>query len=399
MQHLHNRLMLTASFVCLAASACSGTEASSSSSSSSSTGGASSSSSGGTGCNVSVPATFSAPDWDTNAAEALALRARLDQLVGSATMRGAEQGTVALPGGTADLAAVLEGGTPSLSGVVTSSYRPVVDAAFAEFVAAVAAGPQDMVSDQGVFVPGTQGGIAGDSFRTFNEGGLEVRQLVDKGLFAGGALYNYALGLTAGTITPATVEAMAAAWGANSTLDSTGALTDSANYTHGMGHHARVAQSLRAAHAFAADAACTAERDAAVVQFFRDWETAMLARLVFYANDAAGALNAATVDNDRVEAMHDLSEGIGLALGFRGLASPATGPLAGAGRVITDAQIDAIAAALGVNLTDLGASTTGGFMSESTAFSNAIGTVESTVMQAYGLQASDIAAFRTPTPG
>ena len=44
----------------------------------------------GSSCTVTPPAGWSAPDWDANTTEALALRASLDTLVG--TMRMAEEG-------------------------------------------------------------------------------------------------------------------------------------------------------------------------------------------------------------------------------------------------------------------------------------------------------------------
>ena len=45
------------------------------------------------GCEIDV-GEWSAPEWDANAAEALAIRAALDTLTGDANMRGAETGKV-----------------------------------------------------------------------------------------------------------------------------------------------------------------------------------------------------------------------------------------------------------------------------------------------------------------
>ena len=55
-----------------------------------------------------------------------------------------------------------------------------------------------------------------------------------------------------------------------------------ANYSKGMGFHAPIAKTLTDAKAYAADPKCTAERDAAIVAFFRQWEQSMLARFMFY---------------------------------------------------------------------------------------------------------------------
>ncbi|HET6582007.1 MAG TPA: hypothetical protein VFG69_01145, partial [Nannocystaceae bacterium] len=299
---------------------------------------------GSSACDVVPPATWEAAGWDASTAEALALRAGLDALVGE--MRRVEQGKSTLDDVQA-LVDLYEAGAPSVSSIATSGHAPVVQEAFAELVEIAAAGPRDLVDDDGQWTPGPAGGIYGTDLRGIDEGGLEVRQLVDKGLFAGG-LYGYAAGLTTGTIDEATIDALAAAWGGNSTLDPEGELTDSASYTHQMGFHADVVAALVAAKAYSADAECEAERDEALRTFFRTWELAMFARLVYYSNVGVTAVETATIDDDFAGALHEQSEGLGLALGFYGLAHPETGPLAGAGRVATDAQLDAIAAALGV---------------------------------------------------
>src|SRR5690606_20464838 len=132
---------------------------------------------------------------------------------------------------------------------------------------------------------------------------------------AGAALYNYAVGLTAGEIEPGTIEAIAALWGANAELDPAGELTDSAGYSHRMGYFAQMRDSLIAAHAYAADEGCGAERDEAIVEFFRAWEESMIARFVYYANAGASTVVAAAGDDEVASGLHQLAEGVGLALG------------------------------------------------------------------------------------
>lgn len=348
-------------------------------------------------CTVEPPATWEAPDFETNAATALALRAQLDALAGDATMRGAETGAVTVDA-VDDLTGPFGAGDPSLESVTTSFFRGVIADVFEEFVEVVAAGPQDLVDESGAFVPGAAGGIFGSDDRGINEGGIEVRQLVDKGLFGGAALYSYALGLTEGDIEPASVEAIGAAWGTNAALDPD-LRTDSANYSHAMGYHAPMVESLVAAHAYAADEACVAERDEAIRTFFRTWELSMFARFVYYANVAAVGLAAVGADDDVAGALHELSEGLGLALGFRGVATPSSGPLAGGGRVVTDAQIDAMMDALGVRPDDLGASTTGEYVADPTSLGDAVLEVESIAAEALDLEPAEVEAWRSPTAG
>lgn len=349
----------------------------------------------GTSCPVRGPNTWSAPAWSTNAATALALRAQLDALVGATGMRGAEQGMVTL--NRAQLDALYDAGTPSIEDVATAAHDAVVEQAFDEFIAALAAGQGDPISDSGEWTPGPNGGIFGEPMRGINAGGIEVRQIVDKGLFAGGALYNYAVGLTAGTITPATIDAIAAAWGSNENLDPAGSLTDSANYSNLMRFFDEIAGALTDAKAYAAEADCTAERDEALVTAFRNWEQSMLARTVYYANVMKTELETGTSDDDLINGLHELGEGLGLALGFRGIPDPATGPLAGAATTITDADLDQIAAAVGVNQTDFNASTSGLFIEDAEAFADGVADLEGVVADVYDLTDADIASYRTPT--
>jgi hypothetical protein len=325
------------------------------------------------------------------------LRAQLTTLTGNTTMRGAEQGTVVL-GGVAHLTEHYQAGSPSLAAVTTQDFAAVVGDAFAEFIALVAAGAGDPITDTGMWVPGPTGGVFGNSSRGMNAGGLELRQVVEKGLFGGAAMYHYALNLTEGAITAATIDALAAAWGANELLDPAGALVHSANYSRLMGFHARMAAALAHAKAFAASDACNAERDDAVRDFFRLWEHSLMARVVFYANRGL-ILAAGLADNDKIEALHQIGEGVGLLLGYRGMSVPQSGPLASLSLTIDDDGIDAIAVALGVDASDLNASTTGTLIEDLDAFAAAVHAVEQVVAEVYGLDAAEIASYRDPVAG
>jgi hypothetical protein len=347
-------------------------------------------------CTVNPPTTWTSSEWDANTAEAMGLRANLDALTGT-SMRAAEEGT-----GTVDMSsldALFAEGDPSLETITSAAYVGVVKDAFAEFVELVAAGPVDVVGADGAFDPGTAGGVFGSSSRGVNEGGLEVRQIVDKGVFAGAGLYRYAAGLTTGPIDAATIDAIAAAWGANSALDGEGELTDSANYGQRMGYHAASAQALIAARAYAADPGCASERDEAIRTHFELWEESMFARFTFYLNAAVGLSTDAASDDDIADAIHELSEGLGLAAGFHGLDAPVSGPLSGSARAVTDADIEKILTALGVDLSDLGASTTGDIVVDPAAFGAAQDEVEATLTEAFDLTEADLASWLTPTAG
>jgi hypothetical protein len=345
-------------------------------------------------------AEWAAPDFADNAAASLALRTQLGEL--GTLMRAAEQETMTVDD-VADLTALYEVGDPSLAATVTDAFDPIVADAFADFVALAGASVQDLIDADGNWTPGPVGGLFGPDTRGINTGGLEVRQLVDKGLFGGAAFYHYALGLTEGEITPATIDAVAAAWGSTGDVLDTKNLDDSAGYGFEMGFYATMIEALTDARSHAADEGCTAERDAALVTFFRAWEQSMVARTIYYANAAvalvAGAPAGNPGDADKSDALHELAEGVGLTLGFIGLPDPAAGPLSGAGRVLADEDIEAMMTALGVNLEDLGASTTGTFVEDAAAFQTAVETFEAAAAEVFDLSEADIASYRTPTKG
>jgi hypothetical protein len=352
-----------------------------------------------TACTVDPATPWAAPEWETNTVVSLALRAQLDTLTGDPTMRGAETGAVMGVDATV-LDAAWTAGDPSLADIAHPGFAPIVASSFTEFLDVLAAGDQDLMNAMlTAWEPGPAGGLWGDSNRGINEGGLEVRQLVDKGGFAGGLLYAHALGLTTGEIDGATIDAIAAVWGSNAMLDPKAMPTDSASYAFQMGFHADMVAALTAAKAYAEDPMCGAERDEAIVTFFRLWEQSMLARTVFYGNRAAGKLLMAADQTAFADVLHDLGEGVGVAVGFHGLPDPDAGPLAGAARTITDAELEALVGALGVDLADLGVSTTGEFLESLPAYEAAVEEVEGVVMDVYGVDAATIQTYRMPTPG
>ena len=339
-----------------------------------------------------VVTTWMAPDFDANTSEAIALREQIATLVG--TMRDAEEA------GTETTASSLETlyDGAGLSAAANPGFDPIAKDTFTEFEQLSAVGPVDLVDDTGAWAPGDHGGILGTSSRGINEGGIEVRQITDKGLFAGGALYRYAAQQTAGDVDPAAVESIAAAFGTSASLGAD-ELDDSAGYANDMGFYGEVTAALTEAHGHAEDEACAADRDAALVRAFRAWELAMFARFIYYANEAQ-AVVAAEVSNESVAtASHELSEGLGLAIGFYGLDAPASGPLAGSVRLVSDAQIERMMTALGVNIGDLGASTTGELLVDPDAFAAGVAEAEAAVAEAFGLTADEVAAFRVESGG
>jgi hypothetical protein len=347
-----------------------------------------------------TPGDWSAPDWEDHVGTEVTLRAALADLVGAPLMRGAETGDVSISS-LADLTGPFEAGTPSLASVTHAGFEVAVMNSLEEFFDAIEAGPNDLMSE-GLWAPGDAGGIWGDSDRGINEGGIEVRQIVDKGMFGGGAFVHHALLLTEGTLDAETIDRLAYIWGNNADLDpadENAPLRNTANYSFRQGFHADMAAALTAAKAYAEDPECDAERDEAIVEFFRLWETSVMSRVVYYINQMAVRLTTASTQDDFAEALHQLAEGLGLAAGFHGLPDPRSGPLAGAGRLITDDELDEILDALGFDMNDQGASTTGTFVESLPAFEDAQSAAEAVMRDTYGVDQATIATWRTPTSG
>lgn len=351
-------------------------------------------------CELQPGAAWDARDWEANTADAYAVRSALDALVGDMLMRGSETGAVDLMG-IEQLEAGWDG-TPSLADAASPEFATFVALAFEEFIAVIEAGEQDLIDAQGDWSPGEAGGVWGDSDRGINEGGLEVRQFIDKGSFGGGLLYAWAVAQTEGEIDAATIDAIAAVWGNNAALDPMAMetpLTDAASYSYQMGFHGTMVAALADAKTFAADEACTAERDAALVQFFNLWEQSMLARTIFYGNRAAGKLLVAETDTQFADVLHDLGEGLALALGFVGFADPASGPLADAGRIITDEQVLTLLGAYGIDVDAPGSSTTGVLLESLPNLEAANEAAQGVVMDTYSVDAGVIQTYVMPTAG
>jgi hypothetical protein len=166
-----------------------------------------------------------------------------------------------------------------------------------------------------------------------------------------------------------------------------------------MGYFGSMADHLATAKVAAADPACTAERDAALVQFFALWEETAVARTIFYGRRAEGKLLAAVTQTEFSGVLHDLGEGIGMTAGFHELPDPASGPLAGAGRIMSQADVDAIMAAYGVDLSTPGDSTTGLFLESLPDLEAATDEAAAVAMTAFGLDAATVTGWAMPTPG
>ena len=332
----------------------------------------------------------SSSSFEDSAAKGFALRGALADLVGH--MADVEKGDSSTT--LAELQAMYDEGDPSLAMAVSPSFAPVAQDALTGFAELIEGGVRGGLVGAEGFAPGEHGGVYGESSRGIDEGGLELRQILDKGYFAGGGHFHYAMQLTTGSVNAQTLDEIEALFGGHGGQGES--IEDSADYAFDMGYHADAMAALDGARDALASGAAL---DASLGEFFRIWEEAMYARFLYYAGAALALVEESTEEESVVEAIHQLSEGVGLVAGFRGLQMPSSGPLASATRRAPDTLVDELLTALGVNLQDLGASTTGPLLLDVDAYREAVRSLEAPLMTTFELNGAEIEFWYAPSPG
>lgn len=285
-----------------------------------------------------IPATYDASAYSTNTTTQYAVRNQLDALVNEAK-KGRTAGVVV---DAATLNQLYTAGTPSLKSLTTAYYDGRLSGAGGWLQALADA-------SGGAYAPGTpagQGGAYGGYL--FDENGLEMEQMLDKGLY-GAALYHHAVSLTQGNITPATVDQLVAIFGAHPDFPNTptaGKATNPdkfmANYAarrdknDGLGLYSQAKNALiKLQAAVKAGADYHQERDEALAAFRQTWEKVNFATVINYCHSVISRMSATNPsDADKAAALHAYGECVGFIHGWRTLPQ--------AYRLITDAEIDAL---------------------------------------------------------
>ena len=177
----------------------------------------------------------------------------------------------------------------------------------------------------------------------FQESGLEIEQLVDKGLYAA-ALYNRASVLMDGDVSTASIDRIIALFGAHPTFPNTDKAASNAdkfaaNYAarrdqnDGKGLYTKFkVASITAQAAARAGAEYKTELAAALATMRETWERALIATVINYTYAVVDGLSATTVtDASRAGAMHAYGECVGFLHGWKAVRQSS--------RTITDAQI------------------------------------------------------------
>lgn len=248
----------------------------------------------------------------------------------------------------ATLRSLYTAGTPSLRSASTAYYAEQVDRWLGELAAASG---NSYVFDAPE--TGGQGGTSRDYGYLFDEHGLELEQLVDKGLY-GGALYHQVSLLLDQPLTPAVPDRILGVLGMSPLFPSSnnatkhrrpdrqlGAYLARRDKNEGNGFYARVKKALTTLQAGAkAGSGYGAEQQAAATEIRRAIEEANAASVIHYCYQVTTQLGVQNLtEQQRGAAMHAYAEGVGFAHGWKGLPSGA--------RRITDAQIDEVLALFG----------------------------------------------------
>jgi hypothetical protein len=234
-------------------------------------------------------------------------------------------------------------GTPSLKSIATTYYNNKVEGAgnYLDELAKASGGTFDPATRSG------NGGVYGGYL--FDENGVEMEQLVEKGLF-GAALYNHAVSLLKNKekFSPAMADQLLAVYGASVTFKSSDDASKHANEVDrfmanyaarrdkndGKGLYTQVRTQFIRLQA-AAKAGPQYQKDLldAQAQISALWEKVNAATVINYCHSAISTLSAtAPSDAQKAAALHSLCEGMGFLHGWRTI-DPNY-------RKISDAQID-----------------------------------------------------------
>lgn len=290
---------------------------------------------------LDIPADYDGSAFAANTATQTALLNQLSAL-SSEAQKGRDAANTVSRQALEDL---FTAGNPSLSATVTAYFKGKLEGNggwFDELAKASGTTWTPQAPDGS-----SQGGAYGGYL--FDEYGLEIEQLVEKGQF-NATLYKHATELMSGAITPETVDQLVAIFGAKPAFANSGSSNVSAedrdramaNYgarrdkNDGNGMYSQIQTAfitLQAAVKAGDDYA--KERDEALGEIQLLWEKINAATATNYCHAAISRLSGTNPTESEVgSALHSLGEAIGFIHGFRTI-DPQY-------RTITDAQIDEI---------------------------------------------------------
>jgi ribosomal protein L20 len=303
---------------------------------------------------LEVPTTYESTNYESNASTELAVRSNLSALVSK--MQVGRTGTKV---SESELLALFNAANPSLKSITTSYYAEKTPVWLAELAKA----------SGGTFNPTTapagNGGVYGGYL--FDENGLEMEQVVEKGLF-GAALYNHALTvIKSNTIAASDIDRLVAIFGAHPSFQNSDAVAQnkdvfSAKYAarrdknDGKGFYTSIKTNLITAKtAIEKGQNYNQDRDKALSDFRYNWEKSNMATVINYLSFTISKLNKSNAtDTDKASALHAYGEAVGLVHGWKGVSAN--------DKAISDAELDQILELM--NVPKNGAATSYKFVTE-----------------------------------
>ena len=327
---------------------------------------------------LDVPATYDASAFTSNAATELRLRDDLAALT-NLMKTGRTQGV------TVDLSEL----TALASALPMGSYADIVTAALPELTKASGGtyDPRRPVADNG------HGGVYGAYL--FDETGLELEQVVEKGLF-GAMMYAKASQLMQPTATPADVDRILALFGADPAFPNSDKAASpdrfSAAYAarrdknDGKGMYTTITAALRKAKAAAAIGSdYDGDKIAAFTTIRSTWERALMATVVNYIQTTIQTITSTSpTDAQLSAALHAYGEAVGFTMGLMAVDAGS--------RVITDAVARSILTSL--QIPAQGQGTSYRIITQPVSAVVDLQAAIAAIANVYGFSASEIEEFR-----
>lgn len=287
---------------------------------------------------LSIPSVYDGATFEASTATEMAVRDQMNALT-NAAKAGRVNGTVV---SYDDLNTLYNEGNPSLKGVSTTYFSGLMDGegGFLDELAKASGG---------TYTPGPPAGEGGTlGGYLFDENGLELEQLVEKGQF-GAVMYKHATDLLAGDITLETVDQLVAIFGSNPSFPNTPTAANTprpdtfmANYAarrdknDGQGLYTEMKNAfIKLQAAVKAGAIYDQEKQEAIGALTLTWEKINAATAINYCHSTISVLSGTNPTDDQIgSALHAYSEGVGFMHGWKTIPQQY--------KRISDAEIDEI---------------------------------------------------------
>ena len=287
---------------------------------------------------LDVPTAYESANFSTNTTAQYQVRAQLDTLVIYA--KKARTNGVIVDYNT--LLGLFVTGTTSLKSITTNYYAGRLEGEgnwLSELSRASGLG----------YTPGVTAGQGGTfNGYLFDENGLEMEQMMEKGLF-GAAMYNHAVALMQSPLTTATTDQLLAIYGAHPDFPNTPTAAKAANPDKFMANYAARRDKNDGAglyaqmktHFLTLKAAVEAgddyadERNEALENIQLTWEKINAGTVINYCHSVIATMSGTSVsDSDKAKALHAYGECVGFLHGWRTIDSNY--------KQLTDTEIDAL---------------------------------------------------------